>query len=122
MIEPGIIPLRANGFTLIEVLIALAIIAGMTAVMAEIAQTDARTRGALRERREALMLAQSALDTTYETNAADTGSWGKYSWRIARLGEGQPDPLDQHPLERVSVDVAYEGHTILSLATLRTRT
>ena len=112
---------RERGFTLVEVLIALANVAGMTAALVATAQADARTRGAVRQRREALMLAQSALDASYDANEPESGSWAQYTWRVSRNPAGLIDPLDQHPLERLSVSVSFQGSTVLRLGTLRAR-
>jgi prepilin-type N-terminal cleavage/methylation domain-containing protein len=113
--------LRDQGFSLVEALIALAIIAVMTAVLTGTSIGDARERRALRERREALLLAQSALDRSYDPNTSGSGVWHGYAWRISRDAEGPPDAFDKHPLERLTVEVRADGRRVLRLATVRTR-
>jgi hypothetical protein len=113
---------RECGFSLVEALIALAIIATMTAVLVETATRSAITRAAVRERREALLIAQSALDNTYDPVSADNGSWRQYSWQITRQASGTSDPLDAHPLELMTVLVSTgERSNIVRLSTLRMR-
>jgi prepilin-type N-terminal cleavage/methylation domain-containing protein len=118
-------PCRATpaeqGFSLIETLIALAIVAGMSALLVDSAIGQARSRAALRERREGLLLAQSALDTAYDPNAPEGGTWHDYRWRIARAGQGNGDPFDPHPLERVAVVVERAGRQVAALAVVRAR-
>lgn len=112
---------RTRGFSLIEALIALAIVAGMSGVLAEIVQSNARTQAEVRVRREALLLAQSALDASYDRAAPEAGSWGGYSWRIERQIAGQSDPLDRQPIERLRVAVSFGDREVVTLATSRTR-
>jgi hypothetical protein len=102
-------------------LIALAIVAAMTAGLIDAAAGDARTRAAVRERREALMLAQSALDRSYDPNAPDGGAWRAYSWRVSHDSAGPPDAFDRHPLERLNVEIDRAGQRILRLGTVRAR-
>jgi len=109
------------GFTLIEALIALAIVAGMTAALVETTVGDARARAAVRERREALMLAQSALDAAYDPSAGDHGAWQTYGWRIGRDRVGDADAFDRHPLERLTVVVDHGGRRVMRLVTVRAR-
>ncbi|WP_295529668.1 type II secretion system protein [Novosphingobium sp. Chol11] len=108
-----------QGFSLIETLIALVIIAAMTAALVGTTTQDARTRLAVHQRREALMVAQSALDQVADVNAADAGQWRGYTWSVAREPYAQTDPLDRHPLEQVSVAVKSKGREVLRLSTVR---
>ena len=110
------------GFTLIEVLIALAIVATMTAALVVTVGQDARTRLAVQQRREGLMIAQSVLDEMADPNAPLQGQWGVYGWRVVRQPYQLADPLDRHPLEQISVAVGVAGakrREIVRLTTVR---
>ena len=93
----------------------------MTAVLIDTTVSDVRSRAAVRDRREALMLAQSALDAGYDPNAPDAGTWRAFSWRLRREPQGPPDAFDRHPLERLSIEVDHGGRRIVRLGTVRTR-
>ncbi|KPF89058.1 MAG: type II secretion system GspH family protein [Novosphingobium sp.] len=114
---------RELGFTLIELLIALAIVAAMTAALVGTVGQDARTRLAVQQRREGLMIAQSVLDQTADPTAPLQGQWGAYGWRVVRQPYQQlADPLDRHPLEQISVAVGVAGARrgeIVRLTTVR---
>ncbi len=114
--------LRDKGFTLIETLTALAIVAAMTTALIDTIARDARIRLAVQHRREALMVAQSALDQMEDANAASNGQWRDYVWRVSREPFGLADPLDRHPLEQLVVVVGNasdKGHEITRLSTVR---
>ena len=111
-----------HGYSLIEALIALAIIAAMTGALVETAANAARARGAVRERREAMLIAQSVLDNAFDPAAPESGSWRQYSWQVAREPYGSADPLDIHPLEQLTVVVrTRDTGGGLRLSTLRMR-
>jgi general secretion pathway protein I len=101
--------LRELGFTLIELLIALAIVAAMTTALVSTVGQDARTRLAVQQRREALLVAQSVLDQIADGNAPVEGRWHGYGWRVVRQPFQLADPLDRHPLEQISVAVDLAG-------------
>ena len=77
-------PAEEAGFSLVEALIALAIIAAMTLALLAAVIEDARGRRMMRERREALMVAQSALDNAVGGEGGDAGHWGRYVWHLDR--------------------------------------
>lgn len=113
---------RELGFTLIELLIALAIVAAMTAALVGTVGQDARTRLAVQQRREGLMIAQSVLDQMADPTAPLQGQWGAYGWRVVRQPYQLADPLDRHPLEQISVAVDVAGskrREIVRLTTVR---
>lgn len=117
---------RERGFSLVEALIALAIVAGTTAMLYATIGQDARTRRAADERRIALALARSALDRAGAGDPASEGRWHDLSWHVARepyTGPGgASDPFDPAPLERISVTVTDARRLpLLSLATVRIR-
>ena len=67
------IPPAQSGFSLIEALVAMAIIAAMTGALVETVAADAHAGLALRARRTALLIAQSALDRARGGELVDTG-------------------------------------------------
>ncbi len=113
---------RDRGFTLIELLIALAIVAAMTAALVGTVGQDARTRLAVQQRRESLLVAQSILDQMADPNAPLQGQWGSYIWRVSRQPYQLADPLDRHPLEQITVAVGMASTSrgeIVRLSTVR---
>jgi prepilin-type N-terminal cleavage/methylation domain-containing protein len=110
-----------QGFSLIETLIALAIVAATTAALVDTTAQDARTRLAVQHRREALLVAQSALDQTSDVNAPSSGQWRGYQWTVSRQPFQLADPLDRHPLEQLTVVVGWVGdrREIVRLNTVR---
>lgn len=110
------------GFTLIELLIALAIVAAMTTALVGTVGQDARTRLAVQQRREALLVAQSVLDQMADGSTPVEGRWRGYGWRVLRQPFQLTDPLDRHPLEQitVAVDLAGAGRgELIRLSTVR---
>ena len=113
---------RERGFSLIETLIALAIVASMTAALVSTAAQDARTRHMVQQRRQAIMIAQSALDQMADIGAPTGGQVGDYGWQVSRQPYGANDPLDRHPLEQLTVAVSASGaqrREIVRLSTVR---
>lgn len=109
-----------RGFSLVEALIALAIIAAMTAMLAETTAQDARARHAVRDRRDALLVARSALDRAVTGDHTDTGQWQALTWHIERQPYGGADPFNHAPLEQVTVTVAgADQRRLLSLTTVQ---
>ena len=97
------------GFSLIEMLIALAIVTAMTGALVGTVGQDARARLAVQQRREALLVAQSVLDQVAGANAPLEGRWRGYGWRVVRQPFQLADPLDRHPLEEITVSVGALG-------------
>jgi prepilin-type N-terminal cleavage/methylation domain-containing protein len=109
-----------RGFTLVEVLIALAIIAAMAGVTFEAIAQDARARSKVRLRQEALLVARSALDRAAAGDRIDSGRSGTLWWRVERHAYAATDPLDRHSLEEVTVSVdGDEGKSLVTLSTVR---
>jgi Tfp pilus assembly protein PilV len=103
---------RDQGFSLIETLIALVGTTGQAA----------RTRLAVQQRREALLVAQSALDQMADATAPNRGQWRGYTWSVSREPFQLADPLDRHPLEQMTVVVSGAGASnreIVRLSTVR---
>jgi prepilin-type N-terminal cleavage/methylation domain-containing protein len=104
-----------SGFSLIEVLIALAIIAAMTGALVETVVADAHARFAVQQRRDALLIAQSALDRARGGESADSGGASPGAaalfWHIDRqpYAEGSV-PFAATRLEQLTVTVEDAGH------------
>lgn len=110
-----------RGFSVVEALIALAIIAAMTAALVFTVAADAHARLMVRERRAALMLAQSQLDRARggEINI-DDGQWGNLSWHIDREAYGGAAAFAHNRLEQVTVTVSdADHHQLVRLASVR---
>lgn len=114
----------ARGFSLVETLVALAIVAAMAGVVFAAIGANARAAGAMRQRRAAILLAQSLL--AQATIAAgpyrlgERGRWGAMSWRasVRRAGQGARD--GGPALEEVAIEVrGVDGARLASVRTLR---
>jgi len=106
-----------QGFSLVEALVALAIVAALAGALAETLGAHARTRGAMAARRQALMVAQSALARVEAGDPAEGGQWGDLTWHVAREpydAGGSPGAGNTFamaaPLEQVSVAVEDAAH------------
>ncbi len=99
-----------RGFSVVEALIALAIIAAMaTALIATIA-ADAHARLMVRERRTALILAQSQLDRARAGATDESGQWLDLSWHVERDGYGGAEAFAHNRLVQLTVTVEDAGH------------
>lgn len=113
------------GFTLIEALIALAIIAAITGALVETVTADAHARYAVEQRRSALLIAQSAMDRARGGEAVDDGhSAGpgpELAWHIDRAPYEQDTvPFAETHLEQLIVTVTDSGgHPLVRLASVR---
>lgn len=114
-----------TGFTLIETLVALAIISAMVAVLFNAISTQAGLSQELVRRRAAVLVAQSLLDQTATPTASRNlpanGNAGRLGWRIARrtFGGGARDSAP--PLEEIQIDVIDRttNRRLTSVRTLR---
>jgi len=118
---------KSNGFSLVEALVALAIIAAVTGALANTIAVHARTRAAMAQRRTALMVAQSALARVATGDQADDGQSGDLAWHVERqpydaggqVGAGQTFATAV-PLEHISVTVEdATHHSLVTLQTIR---
>jgi len=106
-----------RGFSLVEALVALAIIAALAGALAEALGANARARAAMAQRRAALMVAQSALSRIEAGDPTDTGQSDGLTWHVLRepydaggdLGAGQTFAAEA-PLEHVSIAVENAAH------------
>lgn len=110
------------GFSLVEALVALAVIAiTVSAFLATLGQ-DARLEGAASRRALAVMVARSALDRAMGGDTTPAGRDQGLVWQVARQPHGLTDPLDRVKLEDVVVTVSSEGAApIVSLKSIRVR-
>jgi hypothetical protein len=114
---------REAGFALAETLIAAAIIAGVTVLAFDVIAQDARVRIAMRERREAVLVAQSMLaGAAAGAVRTDHGETDGLRWRLARNSYDSGGSAEV-PLDRIVVRVsdASTGRGLVSLETLALR-
>ncbi len=113
-----------RGFSLVETLIALAIIAGMTGVAYRTLSQTAQVGTGMTERRDALLVAQSVLDMATSAGpavSASSGQSGRMTWRIdAQPFEGEVRRSGP-AVEEVIVSVAPRagGKALVTLSGLR---
>ena len=123
--------LRMNGFTLLEVLVALSILAMSYGVILQIFGGAAQKASLSGDYRRAMIIAESKLDyvaaTAGPANVADTGTVGdKFDWQVSIV------PTDEYSIEGmpsrytpvvINVDVRWEntpGQTkSVSVSTIR---
>ena len=125
------------GFSLVEALVALTIIAALAAALADTLTAHARMRGAVTDRRLALMVAQSALARIEAGDPADGGhidggAAGVLAWHAVREpyedsggnagAEAGTGFAVAAPLEQISVTVDDAAqHRLITLRTVRVR-
>lgn len=115
----------SSGFSLVETLVALAVIAAMSALLFEAVSANARFAQATVKRREAILLAQSLLAAATapgeQRTMAETGNSQGLSWRVTRVLRGGGARDSNFPLEEVRIAVADRatGRDLTSVRTLR---
>jgi type II secretory pathway pseudopilin PulG len=121
---------RNAGFALVEALIAAAILAAMLGAYLASAANAARTEAMIADRREATMIARSALEAASTVGAdrqlvAD-GRDGRFTWRVsitpyAGVAAGRAAATGGPALQRAVVAVYADGNErpLVTLATLR---
>lgn len=112
----------AQGFVLVEALTAIALIAIMVAMIAGLIASNAQATGQIERRRQAILIARSALDEAGATSSGAalgrTGRDGPYSWTVAIEPYGAI-ASSAPPMERISVIVS-DRETRRPLARLQT--
>lgn len=114
-----------SGFALIETLIATAIIAVMVALFAGIVARDGQATMQVAARREAILIARSALDQatapTADLSLERGGENGALIWTIDVEPYGDSPAGTAPPLERISVTVRdrLTRRPLTRLSTLR---
>jgi prepilin-type N-terminal cleavage/methylation domain-containing protein len=115
-----------RGFSLVETLIATAVIATMTALVFQGISVNAGTTRMIADRRGAVLVAKSALDMSTVSEMADggvgarTGVSGVFRWRITE--QPYPNSLGTAPtLHLITVTVSRVGveKPLVQLRTLR---
>jgi prepilin-type N-terminal cleavage/methylation domain-containing protein len=118
---------KTPGFSLVETLVALAVIAAMTAMLFDTLSANALLAQRLAHRREAVMLARSLLDQAVLPGAggvrADNGQWQGLAWQVNRRPIEAGARASGPPLEQVQIVVAEaaSGHRLATARTLRLR-
>jgi prepilin-type N-terminal cleavage/methylation domain-containing protein len=116
-----------RGFSLVEALVALAIIAALAGALAETIGAHARMRAAMAQRHMALLVAQSALARVSAGDPVEGGQAGDLFWHVVRepydaggaIGAGQGFAVVA-PLEHVGVAVEDGAHhPVVTLRTVR---
>ncbi len=113
---------RSRGFTLLEVLIAFAILTVSLAAVYEVLASGARRSARLSERMPALALAESLLAEhvvrPLDTPSSQSGTKGPYRWTvtIAPSPTNAPDAL---PVVTVTSDVSWGATADSRRVTLR---
>ncbi|MDF0487771.1 hypothetical protein PX554_06485 [Sphingomonas sp. H39-1-10] len=114
-----------TGFSVVEALVALAIIAAMTSLLFEAISTSARAHTKIADKREAILLAQSLLaQATISQGVGDlppSGQTNRFRWRVTnRIIDGGARDTGV-PLQEVKIDVADRGsgQSLVRVQTLR---
>ncbi|WP_213979252.1 type II secretion system protein [Sphingomonas sp. dw_22] len=113
------------GFSLVETLVALAIIAGMSALLFESVSANAHFAQTVAKRRDAVLLAQSLLAAVEapsdSASAADTGSVRGLTWRITRISRSGGARDSGVPLQEVWIVISDRatGRGLTDVRTLR---
>lgn len=110
------------GFSLVETLVSLAVIAAMSGLLFDTLGTNARFASNIAKRREAILLAQSMLAAATAPTIADmsdTGNVHGLTWRVTRAARRDGQGGAGVPLQEVRVVVA-DAATGRSLADVRT--
>lgn len=116
-------PGGARGFALVEVLVAALILAMMLGVYFQSASQSLRAERMIADRREAVLLARSALDAASAIGAdrevAQGGSSGRFRWQATvRPWTGDSGGVTMERVE-VTVSTADAPRPLVRLATLR---
>lgn len=112
-----------QGFSLVEALMAVAVIAAMTGLFFDSVGISGFMGQSLARRREAVLLAQSLLDQAQVSMPAgargEAGSWHGLDWHVTRRASGGGARASGPPLELVRIEIAERGRRLASVQTLR---
>lgn len=120
-------PRSETGFSLVETLVALAIIAAMAGILFAAIATHARAAQHIAEKRVAILLAQSLLAQAMvapgpgalpDAGRSTAGAF-TLSWRLSRRAIGQDARDEGAPLEEVRLDL-FDAATARRLTSVRT--
>lgn len=94
---------QQSGFSLLELLVAFTIMAMSLGLIYKAMGGSARTAGDIGTRQQALMLADSLLQSRESVNGqgwSETGRHGRYNWRASTepIGSTAPEALPMHQL------------------------
>lgn len=114
-----------TGFSVVEALVALAVIAAMASLLFEAISTNARAHAKIIDKREAILFAQSLLaQATISQGAGELPSSGqsdRFRWHVSHriISGGARDTAV--PLQEVKIDVTdrESGQPLVSVQTLR---
>lgn len=114
-----------TGFSVVEALVALAVIAAMASLLFEAISTNARAHSKITDKREAILLAQSLLaQATISRGAGElppSGQSDRFRWKVTHrmISGGVRDTAV--PLQEVKIEVADRGsgQPLVSVQTLR---
>jgi type II secretion system protein I len=122
----------AEGFTLLEVLVALAILGFAVVAMMQLASRSLRLVKTSGDHQHAVALADRiAIQTAPTEEGTDSGQEGPYQWERSVTLAPVPDELEpkqtipgKEPprLFLVTIDVRWGGNQVVELATMRTPT
>ncbi|KPF78732.1 hypothetical protein IP88_03120 [alpha proteobacterium AAP81b] len=115
---------RTGGFALVETLVASVIIALMLVLFLGAANSNARAERLVVDRRQAILVARSALEAASavggDAGAAQGGGDGRFRWEVT-VTAYDGGAAGTVPLERVGVRVFADdsARPLVTLATLR---
>lgn len=114
-----------SGFSVVEALVALAVIAAMASLLFEAISTNASAHAKITNKRQAILLAQSLLaQATISQGTGElppSGQSDQFRWRVTHrmVSNGPRDAAV--PLQEVKIDVTdrESGRFLVSVQTLR---
>ena len=98
----------------------ISIIGGISLALYATIVADARARAMVRERRVALIVAQSQLDRAASGDRTESGRYGALSWQLQREPYDEDAAFAQHRLEQLTISVTDANNApLLRLTTVR---
>lgn len=119
------IPPEAAGFSLVEVMVAIAVIAGMTGMLFDTIATHARFAEEFRKRREATMIAESLMEQAVvlpdRSAPPGSGRMGSFAWNVSKRIESSEARDRRVPVQEIRVRIAdvATGRQLVDVRTLR---